>query len=111
MEPAQDLEKISGIVGVKSYYLVTHDGSQVAGKSNAATELSQYFALSGLNGEAICSLLGNCRFNHMIFSRQGKESIIIFPMKDHFLAVMKEAHASTANLIPRISELIDGIKI
>jgi hypothetical protein len=108
---SQNLAGISEIIGVKSYYLLKHDGSQVAGKSSAATELCQYIALSGLNGEAICSLLGKSRLNHMIFSRQGKESIIIFPMKDHFLAVMKEAGTSTANLIPRISELIDGIKL
>ena len=110
MKPTQALEKVSGIVGVKSYFLVKNDGSLVSGKGDAATEVPQCIALSGLNGEAICTLLGFSRFSHMIFSRQSKESVIIFPIQDQFLAVIKESYASAANLIPMISELISEIE-
>ncbi len=110
MEPALDLEKLSSTAGVKSYYLVKHDGSLVGAKAEAATEITQFLALSGLNGEAICSLLGHSRFNHMILSRQNKESILIFPIEGHFLAIMKEPGATTADLIPSIRELINGSK-
>lgn len=110
MEPILDLEKLSGIAGVKSYYIVKHDGSVVAAKEEAVTEISQYLALTGMNGEAICSLLGKSQFNHMTLSRQNKESILIFPLEDHFLAIMKEPSASTADLNPKIRELINGSK-
>jgi predicted regulator of Ras-like GTPase activity (Roadblock/LC7/MglB family) len=110
MEKPLDFEKLSSIAGVKSYYVVKHDGSLVAAKGDAATEIPQFLALAGLNGEAICSLLGHTQFNHMILSRQGKESILIFPLEDQFLAIMKEPHATTADLNPIIRGLIDGRK-
>ncbi|MBI5063629.1 MAG: roadblock/LC7 domain-containing protein [Desulfatitalea sp.] len=110
MEPIPDLEKVSRIEGVKGYYLVKHDGSLVAHKGDNALEVCPCIALSGLNADAICSLLGCSHFNYLVFSRQSKESIIVFPMNNHFLAVIKEAHAITANLIQKISELTDTTK-
>ncbi len=111
MEPVLDLDKLSSIPGIKSYCLVKHDGSLVAEKGAASTEVYQYIALSSLNGEAICSLLGHPQFNHMILSRQSKESIIIFPLEGHVLAIVKAPGAATAELNPKIRELIIGSKI
>lgn len=106
MEPVLDLEKLSRIAGVKSYYLVKHDGTLVSANGHVAPEIVQYIALSGLNGEAACSLLGQPHFNHMILSRQCKESIIVFPMANHLLAIVKEPGAATSDLNPKIRDLI-----
>jgi predicted regulator of Ras-like GTPase activity (Roadblock/LC7/MglB family) len=110
MEPTQYLEKISSIDGIKGYCLVKHDGSLVAGKGYQSEDLCQCIALSGLNGDAVCSLLGYSHFNYLVFSRQSKESVIIFPMENHFLAVIKEAYATTTNLIQKVNEFAEGIK-
>jgi hypothetical protein len=110
MATGLDFEKISTIDGVKGFFLVKHDGAVLAGQGGSADAVSHCIALSGLNGDAVRSLLGYAKFNFMVFSRQSQENIIIFPLSNCFLAVTKEASAPMPDLIQKVNELLQAIK-
>ena len=104
-----EFQKISGIDGLKHFFLVKQDGSIVAHDDYKADILGPCVALAGLNCDAIRSLLGYSRFNYMVFSRQCKEDMVVFPMSNYFLAVIKEPNASTTDLILLVGDFIRTI--
>jgi hypothetical protein len=109
MTDISDFAKVSGIDGVKSYYLVKYNGSIVSYKGDSADTICPCIAFSGLNCDAISSTLGFSKFNHMTLSRQCQENMIIFSLGNHFLAVIKQANASAPDLIRRVSEFIKNL--
>jgi hypothetical protein len=109
MTRISDFAKVSSIDGVKGYYLVKYNGSIVSYQGDNADTICPCIAFSGLNCDAISSILGFSKFNHMTFSRKCQENIIIFSLGNHFLAVIKKANASAPDLIQRVSEFIKQI--
>ena len=101
-----DFAKVSSIEGVKSYYLVKYNGAIVSCQGESAETLCPYIAFSGLNSDAIRSLLKYSKLNYLVFWRKCRENMIIFSLGNHFLAVIKKANAPTPDLIRKISELI-----
>ncbi|MFZ1984050.1 MAG: hypothetical protein WAU91_06530 [Desulfatitalea sp.] len=110
MAAVLDFEKVSTIDGVKSFYLVKQDGAVLASQGDSADSVCACIVLSGLNGDAIRSLLGYSKFNYLIFTRQCQENVIVFPLSNCFLAVMKEANAPTPILIQKVNEFLQTIK-
>jgi hypothetical protein len=109
MAAGLDFDKISTIDGVKNFYVVKHDGAVLAGQGDRTDAVCHCIALSGLNGDAIRLLFGYSKFNFMVFSRQCQENLIIFPLSNCFLAVVKEASAPMPNLIQKVNELLQAI--
>jgi hypothetical protein len=105
-----DFVKIAKIEGVLGFFLIKHDGSVVAHKGAETDDLSPMIALSGLNCDAIKSVMGFTKFRYMVFSRKSKEHVIIFPLSSYFLAVIKQADSHAPDLIKKIRKFINDIK-
>jgi len=89
---------------------VKYDGAGLAFQGKNADTIFPFIAFSGLNCDTIRSLLGFTRFNHMIFSRQSQEDIIVFSLNNYFLAVIKQAEASANDLVSKVKAFIQAIK-
>lgn len=102
MTSVHDLSNLLNIDGIKNYYLVKYDGSGLAAHGAKADAVFPFVAFAGLNSDLIRSLFRFSKFNHMILSRQCQEDVIIFSVKNHFLAVIKNSRGQTPDIIEKV---------
>ena len=94
--------EISKIKGVDQYIFIDHKGDIVAHDIKDPQKVSVMVFSCGQNIQTI----GNKKFRYAVFSRGNKKDIIIFPVGNYFLGVVKHKNTQTLVLVDNILKLL-----
>lgn len=100
----ENLFEISKINGVDQYIILDHRGEIAGHDIEEPGNAAKMVFTCGRNIQAI----GKSKFEYAIFSRNNKKNIIIIPVGNFFLGVVKKQDCSTLDLVEALLRNIRG---
>ncbi len=94
--------KITDIEGVDQYVLVDAKGNVVAHRTDDPKQAARTVLNIGKNLYSI----GKTQFKYAIFSRDNKNNLLIFPIGNRYLGVIKQKNVNNMTLINNVKKFL-----
>jgi len=102
---SENFLQISKIEGVDQYIFLDDQGNI------AAQDIKDSQNISGMVfscGQNICAV-GRDKFKYAVFSRENKKNVLIFPVGNYLLGVVKQTDTKTLVLVNRILKFVQEL--
>lgn len=102
---SENFLQISKIEGVDQYIFIDDQGNIAAQDIKDPLNISAMVFSCGQN---ICAV-GRDKFKYAVFSRENKKNVLIFPVGNYLLGVVKQADTETLVLVNRILKFLQEL--
>ncbi|NOX33811.1 MAG: roadblock/LC7 domain-containing protein [Deltaproteobacteria bacterium] len=105
MAEIEELKQISRVKGVDQYIIVDQNGKLLAHDIKNPQKASAMVSSCGKNSFAI----GKTRLEYVVFSRENKKNIFIFPIGNYYLGVVKQKSINNIAMADNIIKFLKGL--